>query len=53
MDITLPYDPEWRALQWAKEYCPSYITNKASVGGHIVYYFFNAEDAMMFKLKWV
>lgn len=26
----LPYDPEWRALKWARENCPSYITNCAA-----------------------
>ena len=25
--VILPYDPQWRALEWAKEHCPSYITN--------------------------
>jgi hypothetical protein len=25
--ITLDYDPYWEALKWAKEHCPSYITN--------------------------
>ena len=63
--VTLPYDPEWQALKWAKEYCPSYITNKAvtTTGERItvpeyysnydvVYYFSEQQDAMMFKLKY-
>ena len=63
--VTLPYDPTWAALAWAKEHCPSYITNKASnttrlkpvVGGWvndsgIVYYFGDERDATIFTLKW-
>ena len=53
MVVKLPYDPEWRALIWAKEFCPSYITNKGDVDGKIVYYFSDEQDAMMFKLKWI
>jgi hypothetical protein len=65
MTVTLPYDPAWTALAWAKEHCPSYITNKASnttrlkhvSGGWInasciVYYFGNEQDALIFTLKW-
>jgi hypothetical protein len=63
--VTLPYDPVWTALAWAKEYCPSYITNKVSnttrlkqvPGGwvndsRIVYYFNDEQDAVLFKLTW-
>lgn len=25
--VTLPYDPVWAPLNWAKKHCPSYITN--------------------------
>ena len=25
--VVIPYDPTWKALEWAKEHCPSYITN--------------------------
>jgi hypothetical protein len=64
MTVTLPYDPAWTALAWAKEHCPSYITNEAgpakikSVPGgwvndsSIVYYFGNEQDALIFTLKW-
>lgn len=67
MKITLPYDPEWRALDWAKENCPSYITNQAStvLGGlvpvkggwvakrpDIEYYFGDERDATAFALRW-
>jgi hypothetical protein len=65
MKVTLPYDPDWTALSWAKEHCPSYITNKVSnttklkkvSGGwvndsSIVYYFDDEQDVMMFTLRW-
>jgi hypothetical protein len=53
MNVTLPYDPTWQALEWAKKNCPSYITNSAEFGGKIIYYYFGTEeDAVMFKLKW-
>ena len=65
MTVTLPYVPDWKALAWAKEYCSSYITNKASnttrlkpvSGGwvndsSIVYYFGDEKDAMWFTLRW-
>jgi hypothetical protein len=62
--VTLPYDPEWRALRWAHEHCESYITNvanpaglKSAPGGWIadyciVYYFGDENDAALFALKW-
>jgi hypothetical protein len=63
--VTLPYDPVWSALTWAKKNCPSYITNKCSnttrlkkvPGGwvsdsNIDYFFGNKEDAILFKLTW-
>jgi hypothetical protein len=66
MTVTLPYDPDWKALAWAKEYCSSYITNKASNttrlkrvsssgwvnDSSIVYYFGDEKDALMFSLRW-
>ena len=66
MTVTLPYDPEWKALAWAKENCPSYITNKvsnttrlkrvASSGwvndSSIVYYFSDERDVTFFMLRW-
>ena len=66
MTVTLPYDPDWKALEWAKEYCSSYITNKASNttrlkrvsssgwvnDSSIVYYFSDEQDAVMFALRW-
>lgn len=63
--VTLPYDPVWTPLAWAKENCPSYITNKSInttrlkqvesgwvPDSNIVYYFGNKEDAVLFKLTW-
>ena len=59
MTVTLPYDPMWRALKWAKEHCPSYITNDLHQDGYYTYdqskidYFFASDkEAMMFRLKW-
>ena len=59
MTVTLPYDPNWQALEWAKEHCPSYITNDVHMDGYntydqrkIDYFFSNDREAMMFLLKW-
>jgi hypothetical protein len=54
------------ALNWAKEYCPSYITNTGRIEGawcddngpHLArvryeFIFSNEHDAAMFALKWV
>ncbi len=51
--VTLPYDPAWPALRWAKDNCPGYITNNADSSGRIVYYFTNEKDAIAFTLKWL
>ena len=57
--ITLPYDPEWPALAWAKEHCPSYITNNftkarynGNLTGEIDYFFSEEADAVFFALRW-
>jgi hypothetical protein len=59
MTVTLPYDPAWRAVDWAIKNCPSYITNthhKKANGqyalDHIDYFFSDKNEALMFKLKW-
>lgn len=52
LKVTLPYDPDWRALIWAKKHCPSYITNSGGPGNTIVYYFSNRNEALTFGLKW-
>jgi hypothetical protein len=65
MTVILPYDPAWTALAWAKENCPSYITNEGSrvtklkqvPGGWVnvvcvVYHFSDEKDAVMFSLRW-
>jgi hypothetical protein len=37
--ITIPANNAWEAVEWAKENCPSYITNDYSVlGGRTGYY---------------
>jgi hypothetical protein len=59
MTVTLPYDPMWRAVEWALKNCPSYITNDAHMIGYnsydntyIDYFFGDKNEALMFKLKW-
>ena len=52
MTVTLPYDPLWRAVDWALKNCPSYLTNTAQPGGKICYYFIDEAEATMFMLKW-
>ena len=59
MTVTLPYDPLWRALDWAKKHCTSYITNDIHQDGYntynrnkIDYFFSDKNEALMFKLKW-
>lgn len=59
--VTLPYDPLWPALDWAKQYCSSYITNdvhktlEQDIGAEyqIDYYFADEKDAVWFKLRWL
>jgi len=57
--VTLPYDPQWKALAWAKEHCPDYITNDVAenVGIQAVvqidYFFASERDAAWFKLRWL
>jgi hypothetical protein len=66
--VTLPYSSAWRGetVNWAKENCPSYITNdieppippRTMRNGaldsmpNIRYYFSDERDAMWFKLRW-
>ncbi len=58
MTVTIPYDPEWKALDWAKKHCPSYTTNKVLTTNHagecfrIAYHFSDERDVMMFTLRW-
>ena len=59
MIVTVPYDPMWEALTWAKENCPSYITNDIHPSGSIFfdrkkvdYYFGDEKEAVMFLLRW-
>lgn len=57
--VTLPYDPVWTALDWAKKHCSSYITNdvhkntgESGSGVQIDYFFYDDRDAVFFSLKW-
>ena len=61
--VTLPWKPTWEELDWAKNHCPSYITNDVhryinSDGVELGdvdrtdYFFGNKKDALMFRLKW-
>jgi hypothetical protein len=65
-EVVIPYDPAWEPLDWAKEHCPSYITNRAIAQEtkydiivrayyndyDVVYYFSEGKDATAFALKW-
>ena len=58
--VTLPYDPVWTALTWAKKNCSSYITNdvhkntnEPGRGVQIDYFFGEEKDAVLFSLKWL
>jgi hypothetical protein len=60
--VILPYDPSWRALEWAKKHCSSYITNNAVERKYnrffsryydIEYIFSNQKDAVLFSLRWL
>lgn len=66
--VTLPYDPIWTPLDWAKENCPSYITNQMNPPStlspddvffqyypslqNIDYFFGDEQDAFKFALRW-
>lgn len=57
--VTLPYDPLWTPLDWAKKYCASYITNDVHgdesntyVVTTIDYFFSDEQDAIWFRLRW-
>ena len=59
MTVTIPYDPFWEPLNWAKKHCPSYITNDMHMDGYntydstkIDYHFSDEKDALMFMLRW-
>lgn len=56
--VTINYNPVWTELEWAKQFCKSYITNTATINNHnsneykINYYFGNKKDATMFRIRW-
>lgn len=64
--VTLPYDPARKASEWAKIYCPSYVTHTRAAADYpknvpggwvnaasIVYYFNDDRDAVLFSLRWL
>ena len=59
MKVTLPYDPFWTPLEWAKKHCSSYISNDIHKYGNsydssrIDYFFSDEKDAMWFALRWL
>lgn len=59
MTVTLPYDPFWEPLEWAKKHCSSYITtdihkyDNSYDSNRIDYFFGNEKDALMFLLRWL
>lgn len=57
--VTLPYRPFAEPLMWARENCPSYITNDVHMFNYnsydnskIDYFFEDKKDALMFALRW-
>lgn len=51
--VTIAWDPLWRPLEWAKQNCPSYITNQSGVKpSTITYYFSDPVDATYFRMYW-
>jgi hypothetical protein len=55
MTVTVPLYPFREALDWAKENCPSYITNDLHQDGYndkIDYHFGDEKDALIFALRW-
>jgi hypothetical protein len=59
MTVTIPYDPFWEPLVWAKAHCSSYITSDMHQDGYntydhtkIDYHFSDEKDALMFMLRW-
>jgi hypothetical protein len=57
--VTLPFRQSMDPLAWAKENCPSYITNDVHMSGYnafdptkIDYFFEDNKDALIFALRW-
>lgn len=60
MKVTLTYDIFWTPVEWAKENCPSYITNALHLDeddrpdiAKVDYFFGSEADAVLFALKWL
>jgi hypothetical protein len=59
MTVTIPFVPFREPLDWAKENCPSYITNEVHCDGYntynitkVDYHFADEKDAVWFSLRW-
>ena len=54
MNVTLKYDSQWRALEWAKVHCNSFtsIDYISCRDNRIIYRFGESADATYFLLKW-
>jgi hypothetical protein len=54
MKVTLPYDPTWQALEWAKRNCPSYITNNTNEFGPftVTYNRYNTSQTVMYQINY-
>lgn len=57
--VAIPYDVTWKAVDWAKKNCPSYVTNyvleekvKMTQRPIICYVFSDEKDAIIFALRW-
>ena len=55
--VTLLHKHDWEPMSWAKENCPSYISNTGFLhedknDSSIEYYFVDEKDAFWFKMRW-
>jgi hypothetical protein len=58
--VAIFHDKSHKALEWAKENCPSYITNSVKIDYRddvweffmIEFFFYEEDDATMFALRW-
>ena len=54
--VSIPWDPTWKALDWAKEHCPAYITNfmyYTDTGEPMIKYCFSSDkEALWFRIMW-
>jgi hypothetical protein len=55
--VKIPIDQTLEALCWAKDHCPTYITNDYSTDLGLIEFFFcdnpqGQQDMLMFQWKW-